>query len=186
MLTGHATVMTSNRSIIAALLLLPCLSAMADCPRVAGEEDDRRANAGCLIIQDDRVLLLTHRWGGKLGVPGGTLEEGELAQCTAWRETAEEVGLAVTVGKRLAVMSNGFHLYRCYPREPLRSHAPLPVPGSALTEVTAIGWYPLSSLRKESWRFHYQFDQFIAVADEAMRSEKDAAQADANGGLQAK
>ncbi|WP_366492917.1 NUDIX hydrolase [Alcanivorax sp.] len=50
------------------------------------------ANAGCLIIQNDKVLLLSHRWGDKLGVPGGTLEDGELAQCTAWRETREETG----------------------------------------------------------------------------------------------
>ena len=88
--------MTSTRYIIATLLLLPVL-AQADCPRVPGQEDDRRANAGCLIIQDDKVLLLTHRWGGKLGVPGGTREDGELAQCTAWRETREETGVAVTV-----------------------------------------------------------------------------------------
>lgn len=162
--------MTSTRHIIAILLMLSGLPALADCPRVPGEEDDRRANAGCLIIQDDKVLLLTHRWGGKLGVPGGTLEAGELAQCTAWRETGEEVGLAVTVGKRLAVMSNGFHLYRCHLQQSLDTAVAVPVPRSGVTEVSGIGWYPLSSLSKERWRFYYQFEQFLQVAGEAMRS----------------
>ncbi len=167
--------MTSTRYLIATLLLLPAL-AMADCPRVPGEEDDRRANAGCLIIQDSKVLLLTHRWGGKLGLPGGTLEAGELAQCTAWRETREEAGLTVTVGERLAVMTNGFHVYRCYPQAPMDTSQAVPVPRSGKTEVSAIGWYELSSLSKEGWRFYYQFEQFLEVAGKAMQSETAKAQ----------
>ena len=163
--------MTTSRHFIAMLLLLPALAALADCPRVPGEEDDRRANAGCLIVQDDKVLLLTHRWGGKLGVPGGTLETGELAQCTAWRETAEESGMAVTVGRRLAVMSNGFHLYRCHLQQPVEAGVAVDVPRSAITEVSAIGWYSLSSLSKDRWRFEYQFEQFLQVAGDAMQSE---------------
>ena len=55
-----------------AMLLTLVSPILADCPRVPGEEDDRRANAGCLILQDGQVLLVSHRWGGKLGVPGGT------------------------------------------------------------------------------------------------------------------
>ncbi len=161
--------MTSKRLLVATLLLLST-HALADCPRVPGEEDDRRANAGCLIIQDDKVLLLTHRWGGKLGVPGGTLEEGELAQCTAWRETAEETGVAVTVGERLAVMTNGFHLYRCHPSQMLDTSRAVPLPRSAVAEVSAIGWYPLEALTRQSWRFYYQFDKFMEVARQAMRS----------------
>ncbi|MZR63278.1 NUDIX hydrolase [Alcanivorax sp. DP30] len=174
--------MNLRRLLIATLLLLSAFAAMADCPRVPGEEDDRRANAGCLIVEDGRVLLLTHRWGGKLGVPGGTLEEGELAQCTAWRETAEETGLPVTVGGRLAVMSNGFHLYRCHLQQPVDTSEPVPVPRSGRTEVSAIGWYPLSSLSKDRWRFYYQFDQFVALAEQVMRSATAATASDASDG----
>lgn len=151
-------------------LLLPGV-VLADCPRVAGQEDDRRANAGCLILHDDKVLLITHRWGGKLGVPGGTREAGELAQCTAHRETLEETGLAVTVGRRLAVMKNGFHLYRCYSEGALLSES-LPVPTSALAEVKALDWYFLDSLDRHSWRFVYQFDLFQEVAGNAIREEQ--------------
>ena len=150
-------------------LLLPGVL-LADCPRVSGQEDDRRANAGCLILNEDKVLLITHRWGGKLGVPGGTREGHELAQCTAYRETLEETGLAVTVGRRLAVMKNGFHLYRCYPEKAL-SPEPLPVPTSALTEVKALDWHLLESLDRDSWRFAYQFDLFQEVVGKALREE---------------
>lgn len=151
-------------------LLLPGV-ALADCPRVPGQEDDRRANAGCLILHDDKVLLITHRWGGKLGVPGGTREADELAQCTAHRETREETGLAVTVGRRLAVMKNGFHLYRCYPEETLSSE-PLPVPISGLAEVKALDWYSPDSLEPKDCRFAYQFDQFREVIGNTIREER--------------
>ena len=167
--------------VVLLLLLWVGLAHAQNCPRVPGKEDDRRANAGCLIVQHDKVLLLTHRWGGKLGVPGGTLEEGELAQCTAWRETREETGLAVTVGERLAVMSNGFHLYRCYPERAMDTGMAVPVPHSGMTEVTAIDWYPLSALRREQWRFYYQFEQFLQVAEDAMRSGTAPAPDAANG-----
>ena len=163
-------VMKTRMIILLGTLCLSSAAALAACPRVPGEEEDRRANAGCLIVQADKVLLLTHRWGGKLGVPGGTREEGELAQCTAWREAREETGLAVTVGQRLAVMRNGFHLYRCYPQSSIDTDKPVPVPRSGLSEVSAIDWYPLSSLSRDRWRFYYQFDQFVAVAEKAMRS----------------
>ena len=157
--------MTLNRLIIVALLLLPAFAARADCPRVPGEEDDRRANAGCLIVQGDKVLLITHRWGGKLGVPGGTLEAGELAQCTAYRETREETGIDVVVGTRLQVMKNGFHLYRCYPAEPLPATPELPVPTASQVEVSAMGWYSPHQLHQKDWRFPYQFELFLKVLD---------------------
>ncbi|MBD3644245.1 MAG: NUDIX hydrolase [Alcanivorax sp.] len=147
------------KSMFCLLCLLLSGVAVADCPRVAGQEDDRRANAGCLILHDDKVLLVTHRWGGKLGVPGGTREVDELAQCTAHRETLEETGLAVTVGRRLAVMKNGFHLYRCHANERV-SEESLAVPASGIAEVKALGWHSLDSLNRDSWRFSYQFDLF--------------------------
>lgn len=50
-----------------AMLLTLVSPILADCPRVPGGEDDRRANAGCLILQDGQALLVSHRWGGKLG-----------------------------------------------------------------------------------------------------------------------
>jgi hypothetical protein len=62
--------MKASSFLITLSLILPSLQALSDCPRVLGQQDDRRANAGCLIIRDQQVLLITHRWGGKLGVLG--------------------------------------------------------------------------------------------------------------------
>ena len=38
---------------------------------------------------------------------------GEIAQCTAVRETWEETGLTLKPGRRLARLETGFHLYEC-------------------------------------------------------------------------
>ncbi len=166
--------MNSRALIIFFLIWLP-LQVLADCPRVPGQEDDRRANAGCLIVRD-----------GKLGVPGGTLEPGELAQCTAHRETLEETGVQVVVGERLQVMKNGFHLYRCMPAEPLPEEALLSLPAAARLEVSDIGWYSLADLRRADWRFAYQFDLFLKVARQAMQSSSDSQGGGASAGRQGK
>lgn len=173
--------MTIFRSLMLLSLSLSSLQVLADCPRVPGQEDDRRANAGCLIVRDQQVLLITHRWGGKLGVPGGTLEPGELAQCTAYRETLEETGVRVVVGERLQVMKNGFHLYRCTPAEPMLAGQPLQLPAQARLEVSNIGWYSLDGLDQNDWRFPYQFDLFVALARQAMQSSSDSVADDASG-----
>lgn len=161
--------MQPKLTLLAIVLLLSPVITGADCPRVPGQEETRRANAGCVILRGNKVLLLTHRWGGKLGVPGGTLEPGEQAQCTAYRETQEETGLQVRVGRRLQVMKNGFHLYRCHA-------ASLPeevnVPFSGLNEVKALGWYRLEQLRREQWRYPYQFDLFRETVRAALAAER--------------
>ena len=159
--------MNSRALIIFFLIWLP-LQVLADCPRVPGQEDDRRANAGCLIVRDQQVLLITHRWGGKLGVPGGTLEPEELAQCTAHRETLEETGVQVLVG------------------EPLQEEVPLSLPAAARLEVSDIGWYSLADLRRADWRFAYQFDLFLKVARQAMQSSSDSQGGGASAGRQGK
>lgn len=178
--------MMNSRALIVFLLIWLPLRVLADCPRVPGQEDDRRANAGCLIVRDQQVLLITHRWGGKLGLPGGTLEPGELAQCTAHRETLEETGLQVVVGERLQVMKNGFHLYRCMPAGPLLEEVPLSLPAAARMEVSDIGWYSLADLHRADWRFAYQFDLFLKVARQAMRSSSGSQGGGASAGRQEK
>jgi len=72
------------------------------------------ANGGCLIKHNNQLLVIIHRLNNKLGIPGGTNKTDESAQCTAHRETWEETGYSVTVGKELQVFNNGFHLYHCY------------------------------------------------------------------------
>jgi len=46
--------------------------------------------------RDGRVLLVrTHKWGGRLGVPGGKVERGEPMEDALRREILEETGLSV-------------------------------------------------------------------------------------------
>ena len=52
---------------------------------------------GALIENPRGELLLvrTHKWRGKLGVPGGKIERGETQEAALVRELREETGLAV-------------------------------------------------------------------------------------------
>lgn len=70
-------------------------------------------SAGCLAILDGGVLLVEN-FKGKLSPPGGSANDGESAQCTAFRETWEETGLLLEPEQLLDVFDTGFHLYRCH------------------------------------------------------------------------
>ncbi len=98
--------------IIGVMLLIPCcLTGCAGAPTcrvAAGLEDGRRGDSGCVIIDDASLLVIRHRLGGKLGLPGGAAAAGESAQCTAHRETWEETGLDVRVGRFLGRLDTGF------------------------------------------------------------------------------
>ena len=53
---------------------------------------------GALIFDpEDRLLLVkTHKWGDRFGIPGGKIEEGEPMAAAVVREIKEETGLDVT------------------------------------------------------------------------------------------
>ena len=68
--------------------------------------------AGCLVEETGRVLLL--RRGimpqiGKWTFPGGYVDLGETPSQAALRETLEEVGMRVTLGKLLGLYSDPAH-----------------------------------------------------------------------------
>ena len=54
-----------------------------------------RIRAAALAVRDDRILLARHRKGGReyYLLPGGGVEEGELARDTLVRELREEAGV---------------------------------------------------------------------------------------------
>jgi 8-oxo-dGTP diphosphatase len=57
-----------------------------------------RANL-CFIVQEGQVLLIRKKRGlgaGKINAPGGKIEPGETAMCSAIRETQEEIGVTPT------------------------------------------------------------------------------------------
>lgn len=101
-----------------ATMLTACDSMTAPEPpvcRVDGAHIDTSSggNAGCIIRYEDKVLVVQHRNSGSFDTPGGTSDEGETAQCTAHRETFEETGFNVEVGKLVGQAENGFRFYQC-------------------------------------------------------------------------
>ena len=52
---------------------------------------------GALIADPEgRVLVVkTHKWGDRYGIPGGKIEEGETMEAAVHREVKEETGLTV-------------------------------------------------------------------------------------------
>lgn len=52
---------------------------------------------GALIADPEgRVLVVkTHKWGDRYGIPGGKIEEGETMEAAVHREVREETGLTV-------------------------------------------------------------------------------------------
>jgi 8-oxo-dGTP diphosphatase len=51
--------------------------------------------ANCVVLDDDRVLLVRLSYRKRWGLPGGLVARRELPAAAAIREAAEEVGLAV-------------------------------------------------------------------------------------------
>lgn len=69
-------------------------------------EYNRKLSASCVVIRDDKVLLVKHTYGaakGKYLILGGFSENGELPQKTAEREVLEETGVSVKANELLAV-----------------------------------------------------------------------------------
>ena len=69
-------------------------------------DNNRKVSASCVVIRDNKVLMVKHTYGaanGKYLIPGGFCEEGELPQKSAEREVMEETGVTVIAGELLAV-----------------------------------------------------------------------------------
>jgi ADP-ribose pyrophosphatase YjhB (NUDIX family) len=55
--------------------------------------------SGCVIIKDEKILLLLKKKHNHYELPGGKLEEGETLKWAALRETNEEIGCEVRLIK---------------------------------------------------------------------------------------
>lgn len=149
------------RSLKACLLLLLCLEgapllAQSDAPEcqiVPGVELSVQGNAGCLIKIDDSMLVVRHCQTNRLSPPGGTAAEGETAQCTAHRETLEETGVEVKVGKLLKSFDNQFHLFHCLAVDEVTK---LQVPEPFRHEICEILFLNPALSSDEDWRFPEQ------------------------------
>lgn len=128
-------------------------SAQPPC-RTAAEEPEFAFAAGCLVRRGERMLAVRHRYGGRLGFPGGRADPGENAQCVAHRETWEETGLDVIVHEALKRFDNGFALYRCELSDAAGIAAGEPeVPAGGGYEISRVLWIDPHSTKAADWRF---------------------------------
>ncbi len=149
----------------ACLLLLLCLegapllaqSGAPECRIASGLESQLQGNAGCIIKIDNKMLIVRHQKTGKLSPPAGTAKEGEAAQCTAHRETWEETGVEVRVGRLLKSFDDQFHLFHCLAiDEALIRSSELPVPEAFKSEISEILFLNPTLLSNDEWRFPEQ------------------------------
>jgi len=154
----------AKTALIASLLLLSaCQESHTPAPQCNFEPPALDgANAGCLVMQDHAILMIQHQtrlWG----LPGGTHETGESAQCTAHRETWEETGVEVKVGKLLRVFDNGFHLFRCQISSTTQlNQAQIQDAG----EVNVTDWIESKDFDNYKWRFPKQMEWLSTVVDQ--------------------
>jgi 8-oxo-dGTP pyrophosphatase MutT (NUDIX family) len=120
------------------------------CRIEASAVDDLRVNGQCLIVERSRVLAIRHRASGKYDLPGGTRRRDETAQCTAHRETFEETGLVVVVGRRLSTFP-GAAVYQCAAQGPVPER--IAVPRSGVLEVEGVEWVEPDDIDPDGWRF---------------------------------
>lgn len=124
-------------------------------------------NAGCLIVHNGVFLSPKHKATQRWNLPGGTSERGESAQCTAKRETWEEVGVRVNVGDLITQFDNGFYLFACTPVS-LQYARHYPVPESGKDEVSDIQWLKPQQLKDKDWRFPKRWQHQQAVIQAAI------------------
>lgn len=100
---------------------------------------DNASAAACLIRIDKSVLMIRHRLSGKLDLPAGGSERNESARCTAHRETWEETGFNLEVGKLLTYSSSGMPIFQCTGDSSLQALADkVAAPDWSQTEVTEL------------------------------------------------
>ncbi|MBR9787132.1 MAG: NUDIX domain-containing protein [Vibrionaceae bacterium] len=68
---------------------------------VAEPSSEPVKGALCVVRADDKLVLVHEILTNRISLPGGTIIEGEPPRTAAQRETWEETGLVVTVGKEL-------------------------------------------------------------------------------------
>jgi 8-oxo-dGTP diphosphatase len=114
-------------------------------------------NAGCMIKEDGRVLLVTQN-NDKLSIPGGTAEDGEIAMQTAIREVYEETQVRVSVSKLLKSFDNGFHLFECDIIEDAKKLKPIE---EYEDEIKSADFYDVENLSPDDLRFPDQYELYL-------------------------
>jgi len=115
------------------------------CEIAPGHNLPMQGNAGCLIVINKKLLVVrTSKTGGMIGPPAGKMVSSDKsAQYTAHRETWEETGFNVLVGKLMIDMNGEFYLFQCNvidgPKQKKNGRFPIPKPErKKITEIFLI------------------------------------------------
>ena len=135
------------------ILSLIALSALGGFATV----EELKGNAGCLIQQGKKILLVTQN-SGKLSLPGGTSNINESAQQTAIRETYEETQLLVSPVKLIKTFKNNFHLFECRIKKSPEVLQPLK---SFENEIKEVGFYDIHHLKPIDLRYPSQYRLYL-------------------------
>ena len=135
--------------IICVLFLVSC----AETPKCNYSGDSSlEANAGCLVVHENKLLIVEDS-KGRMSLPGGSKNSGEVAQCTAEREVWEETGVEVKAVKRITTFNNGFQLFECdISGKQVLDGATRPW----RFEIDEIHWFGLSQFVNKNWRYPEQ------------------------------
>ncbi|GGD48328.1 NUDIX domain-containing protein [Lacimicrobium alkaliphilum] len=95
--------------------------------------------AACLIKIDKWLVTTANRHAAGFDLPGGTPQGDESAQCTAHRNTWEQTGFNVEVGRHLGDTNSGLRVYECHlPPAFTAELKTYPVPGWADSAIRSI------------------------------------------------
>lgn len=152
--------------VLGSLLLAAC-EQVPDCKVMQDHVDVASANAGCLVRLGSALLIVKQRTNGQWNIPAGSGKDNESAQCTAHRETWEESGLDVQVGRLLEVFDNNFRLYECHAVDrKLDPTQALKTPLQGRMEISAARWIRPEDIEKKHWRYARQLPTIRRLFDE--------------------
>nr|WP_276307707.1 NUDIX hydrolase [Alteromonas facilis] len=121
-------------------------------------------SAGCLIVNEQQLLVIKHRLSGRWDIPAGGQVTGESLACTAHRETFEETGINVSVDAYITTTTSGMALFACSHQSGFTppKYPTLPLPEWSKGEVTQIKWVDPFTLNPREWRY---MDQWPEIAE---------------------
>jgi 8-oxo-dGTP pyrophosphatase MutT (NUDIX family) len=150
----------TGAGVLLLLLCSGCSLLHPDCDAQAQLQLVATAGAACIVIVEDRLLVIRHRPSGKLDLPGGRSKSGESARCTAQRETWEETGIEVHVGEALDGRGN---LFRCTPLRPMSPADDPPLHWWSAVEASDVLWVDPRTLQDADWRYGRPALEFSAI-----------------------
>ena len=89
--------------------LIRCKNNFGEFVEVPRENFFFRPSAYGFIINNGEIVTLTNKSNGKIWFPGGAIEIGERIEDGLRRETKEETGLDISIGKLILVKENFFY-----------------------------------------------------------------------------